>query len=136
MWAALHTNDSVLLFLLAGSLWMLRTNTEQNWNKSEISDCDSVVVFRRATRTNRRPDSMHACSFTTLDPRQNTFNCKREEEEDHYFFSYSKFGLYCDSCLFLVKQMLLPSICYLYIVYRCPIFVFCYITNWLCVISL
>lgn len=62
---------------------MLRTNTEQNWNKSEISD--SVVVFRRAARTNRRPDSARAHSCTTLDPRQNAFNCKREEEEDRCF---------------------------------------------------
>lgn len=30
MWATLHTNDSVFLFLLTRSLWMLHINTTQN----------------------------------------------------------------------------------------------------------
>lgn len=32
-------------------------------------------------------------------------------------------------CLFLVRQRLLSSVCYSYIVCPCPIFVFCYITR-------
>lgn len=68
---------------------MLRTDTEQNWNMSEISDCVTVVVLgaaTRATRTDRRPGSMHARSFMTSDSWQNLFECKREdEEEDHCF---------------------------------------------------